>query len=78
MTRSKSLLLLAADAMDDGQDPFSDHFLSEHGVTLDECYGLGEQLALGARVLHRLTHPKNGTDRQVAALVLAEAMAETA
>lgn len=74
MTRTKPLLLLAAAALDDGRDPFSDAFLSEHGVTLDECYGLSEQLALGARLLHRLTHPKNGADREVAGLLLAEAL----
>lgn len=43
--RSNELLRAAADAMEDGRDPFDTAFLSEHNVTLDECYGMGDGIA---------------------------------
>ncbi len=43
--RVRELLLKAAEAMEDGRDPFSGDFLSANNVTLDECYTLSEQLA---------------------------------
>ena len=45
------LLRLAADALDDGRDPLTTPFLSEHEVTLDDCFTLAGQLALGARIV---------------------------
>lgn len=48
--RAESLVLAAADAMDDGRDPFDHHFLAEHDVTLSEAHDLSEALALGARL----------------------------
>jgi len=45
------LLRAAADALDDGQIPLTDPFLSEHEVTLDQCMSLAEQLAIGARIV---------------------------
>lgn len=51
MSRSAELLKAAAEALDDQQIPLMNPFLSEHEVTLDECLSLGEQLAMGARLL---------------------------
>lgn len=45
------LLRAAADALDDGRDPLANPFLSDNGVTLDQCYSLAEQLAIGARIV---------------------------
>lgn len=44
--RTKELLSLAAETFADGADPFSDAFLREHKVTLDECVGLSELIAV--------------------------------
>ncbi len=43
--RNMELLAKAADAFADGRDPFSTPWLSEHGVTLDECYALSQSIA---------------------------------
>lgn len=51
MSRQTDLLRKAARALEDGQDPLSASFLDENMVTLDECYGLGDLLAAGARVV---------------------------
>jgi hypothetical protein len=48
---STELLRLAADALEDGQVPLTDPFLSDNGVTLDEAFSLAEQLAIGARIV---------------------------
>ena len=45
--------MAAADALDNGDDPFSGAFLGEHDVTSDECINLAQQLAIGARVVAR-------------------------
>jgi hypothetical protein len=45
------LLRLAADALDDGQSPLANPFLSENGVTLDQCMTMAELLATGARIV---------------------------
>jgi hypothetical protein len=59
MTRRTELLMAAADAMEAGEDPFSGAFLSEHGVTSDECMALARQLAIGARtVAYGLENPQ--------------------
>ena len=50
-TRKTELLEAAADALDSGEDPFSNGFLSDHGVTSDECMNLARQLAIGARLV---------------------------
>lgn len=51
MSRQADLLREAADALNDGRDPLTNPFLSEHGVTLDECYDMADFLALGARLI---------------------------
>jgi hypothetical protein len=51
MSRSSELLKAAADALDDGSDPFSSTFLDANRVTLDECFDLAEWLALGSRLM---------------------------
>jgi hypothetical protein len=59
MTRRTELLTAAADALDEGQDPLVPPFLGEHEVTLDECYSLAQQLAIGARlVAYGLENPR--------------------
>lgn len=51
MSRSSELLKAAAEALDDGEDPLHHAFLSEHEVTLDECYDLAEWMAIGAALM---------------------------
>jgi hypothetical protein len=51
MSRSSELLKLAAEALDNGDDPFHESFLCGNEVTLDECFALAGQLALGAQVM---------------------------
>jgi hypothetical protein len=46
-----ALLRAAASALDDGRNPLANPFLSEHEVTLDQCFSLAEQLAIGARIV---------------------------
>jgi hypothetical protein len=54
------LLRAAADALDDGTDPFSLSFLSEHDVTSDQCLTLAEQLAIGSRIVaDAITSPRS-------------------
>ena len=48
---SADLLRAAADALDDGRDPLTNPFLADNDVTLDQCYSLAEQLAIGARIV---------------------------
>lgn len=48
---SAELLELAAEALEDGRDPLTNPFLSDNDVTLDQCYSLAQQLALGARIM---------------------------
>jgi hypothetical protein len=50
---SSELLRAAAEALDDGRDPLANPFLSEHEVTLDQCFSLAQQLAIGARMVAR-------------------------
>jgi hypothetical protein len=60
MTRRTELLTAAAGALDDGRDPLAPPFLDDHEVTLDECFFLAEQLAIGARlVAYGLDHPQS-------------------
>jgi hypothetical protein len=51
MASSAELLRRAADALDDGQIPLMNQFLSDNDVTLDQCFTLAEHLALGARIV---------------------------
>lgn len=60
MSRRADLLTAAAEALDDGRDPFSSEFLGKHEITRDECFSLAEQLAIGARIVARgLDHPRS-------------------
>jgi hypothetical protein len=64
--RRTELLMAAAATLDDGGIPLMDPFLSAHGVTLDECFDLAEQLAIGARVVAwGLAHPQSDEARAV-------------
>ena len=63
-TRLDELTLGAADAIDQGADPFSTAWLSEHKVTLDECWQLSHNIAGCIRAFyavsdaaHRLARP---------------------
>ena len=59
MSRSSELLTAAADALEDGQIPLMNPFLSEHDVTFDECMDMADSLALGARIVAwALENPK--------------------
>jgi len=59
MSRAADLLKAAATALDDGRDPLTSPFLGEHDVSLNECYDLAEQMAMGARLLAwALENPK--------------------
>jgi hypothetical protein len=50
VSRSSKLLRAAADALENGVDPFSAGFLSEHDVTFDEVSDLADRMAIGAQV----------------------------
>lgn len=45
MSRMDELLKEAADAFEDGRDPFSTVWLREHDVSSTECVDLGERIA---------------------------------
>jgi hypothetical protein len=51
MTRQSELLKAAAEALENGEDPFALHFLSEHEVTADECFDMADKIASGARIV---------------------------
>ena len=51
MVSSAELLRRAADALDDGQIPLMNPFLSDNDVTLDQCMALAEHLDIGARIV---------------------------
>lgn len=73
--RTVELLAAATVALETGTDPFSEGFLAEHAVTLDECYRLAELLAMGARLIVATMRLATGagTDKRLAALMLTEA-----
>lgn len=48
--RIKTLLLKAADAFEDGSDPFAHHWLAANEVTLDEAIILSTSIAMLIRV----------------------------
>ena len=59
MSRMCDLANLAADALDDGRNPFEQSFLTEHDVTFDECMSLAGIFATGGRLFaYALDHPK--------------------
>lgn len=59
MSRSAELLKAAATALENGEDPLSLHFLSEHDVESGECLDLADSLAMGARLIAwAMEHPK--------------------
>lgn len=43
--RAKELLLKAAEALDDGSDPFATHFLTTNRVSLEEALALADDVA---------------------------------
>jgi len=51
MNRTADLIKAAADALDDGRDPFQQAFLVDHDVTFDECMILSQLLAVGGRLV---------------------------
>lgn len=56
--RLVEILTAAADAMEDGMDPFDTAFLADNRVSLEECFTMADLLALGARlVAFGLQHP---------------------
>jgi hypothetical protein len=57
---SADLLRKAADALDAGQIPLMNPFLSDNDVTFDQCMSLAQQLAIGARVVAKgIESPKS-------------------
>jgi hypothetical protein len=59
VSRSADLLKLAADALENGEDPLALHFLREHDVESGECLDLADSLAMGARLIAwAMEHPK--------------------
>jgi hypothetical protein len=46
-----ALLREAANVLEKGKDPFTPEFLGDHGVTIDQCIALADQLAIGARIV---------------------------
>lgn len=45
-SRSNKLLLGAAKALAEGENPFCTEWLTENEVTLDECFALSERIAI--------------------------------
>jgi len=70
--RSRELLKIACDSLESGNDPFDHSFLTENDVTLDECYGLSDSLAVAGRMyLYMLENaPKAVFGRYLAESVL--------
>ena len=60
MASSVQLLKLAAEALDNGEDPFSGAFLREHDVSSGQCIDLAQHLAMGARIMARALTPVPG------------------
>jgi hypothetical protein len=49
---------LAADALDDGRNPFEHQFLADNDITFDECMSLAGIFATGGRLFaYALDHP---------------------
>lgn len=77
--RSRTILIAVIERLNTGGDPFASDFLSEHSITLDECYDMADRLALGASLLLALSSWARGTqpERQMAAMLLAQSIRET-
>jgi hypothetical protein len=69
-----ALLREAADALDEGTDPFSTGWLSEHEVTMDQCMNLAKQLAIGARIVARGIEKPTSEQGMAMVLTMAEAL----
>jgi hypothetical protein len=61
---SSELLRAAAEALDEGTDPFCQSFLAEHDVTFGQCMALSKQLAIGARMVARAIERPRSAERQ--------------
>lgn len=72
MSRSTDLLRKAAKALDDGQDPLMNPFLSENDVPLDECFDLAERLALGARLVAQAFEEPSSPEGMAVMLMIAK------
>lgn len=60
MLTTTELLRRAAAALDDGNSPLDNWFLTENDVTIDQAYSLAGLLAAGARIMARgLDSPKS-------------------
>jgi hypothetical protein len=68
---SSELLRAAAEALDEGTDPFCQSFLVEHDVTFDQCMALGKQLAIGARIVARAIERPRSEEGKAMLLTLA-------
>lgn len=55
--RMRQLLTAAADALDDGQIPMSDHFLRTHDVSFEEAHLLADLMVTVMRAFLKM--PKN-------------------
>ena len=79
-SRMGELLLAAADALDDGRDPFEHSFLVEHEVTYDECGNMAEQVAFAIRIYREVMrmglHPTTPADRKLAAAIIAGSLSD--
>ena len=79
MSRMDQLLDQAAQALEDGTDPFNASWLAENDVTFDECMTLGETMALAIRVYRqvmRMGLSDNWPSRRLASMVLASTLRE--
>lgn len=74
MASSSELLRRAAAALDDGRNPLVNPFLSDNDVTLDQCFGLAEHLALGARIVARAIESPRSPQGQAMLATLAESL----
>lgn len=70
--RSADLLKAAVEALEDGRDPLTNSFLTDNEVTLDECYDLADNLALGARIVMTGLTDAASQERQVLMLTMAQ------
>jgi hypothetical protein len=69
-----ALLRAAADALEEGTDPFSTAFLTEHGVTFEQASSLADQLAIGARIMARGIEKPHSEQGMAMVLTMAEAL----
>jgi hypothetical protein len=60
--RERDLLCRAAEALDDGTDPFANHFLAMNSVNVDEAIALADNVAACIRACVGSTTPGKGVD----------------